>query len=76
MINKSSNIYVELPQELQSAKKKDATISISITITTPKEMEKECGKAFEKFIAKSTKEVGKNFKKLVRKRAEKILGEE
>ena len=76
MINKSGTIYVELPEELLTSKRKDASISISISITTTKEMEKESSKAFEKFIAETTKDVGKEFKKLIKKRAEKMLGED
>ena len=65
MINKSGVIYVELPEELQTAKRKDASICISISITTAKEMEKECSKQIEKFIADTTKDIGKDFKKFI-----------
>lgn len=75
MINKSGTIYVELPEELQTSKRKDASISISISITSTKEFEKSSSKAFEKFIAETMKGVGKDFKKMIRKRADKILGE-
>lgn len=76
MINKSGTIYVELPEELQTPKRKDASISISISITTTKDMEKDSSKQIEKFIADATKEIGKDFKKFIRKRSEKMLGEE
>lgn len=76
MINKSGTIYVELPEELQTPKRKDASISISISITTTKDMEKNSSKQIEKFIADATKEIGKDFKKFIRKRSEKMLGEE
>ena len=66
MINKSGVIYVELPEELQTTKRKDASISISISITTTKEMEKECSKQIEKFIADATKNIGKDFKKFIK----------
>ena len=73
MINKSGTIYVELPSELQTSKRKDASISISIGITTSKEMERCSIKAIEKFIAEETSQIGKDFKKFIKKRAEKML---
>lgn len=73
MINKSGTIYVELPEKLQSPKRKDASITISISITSTKELEKSSSKAFEKFISSTMSDVGKDFKKLIRKRAEKLL---
>ena len=76
MINRRGTIYVELPEELRTKSLKDASIAISISVTTTKPMEKESAKAIEKFITEQFNDVGKNFKKFIRKRIEKLLKED
>lgn len=76
MISRSGNIYVKLPEGVRTPKRTDASISISISITTTKEMEKMSAKALEKFISDAMDNLGKDFKKLIKKRAEKMLESE
>lgn len=70
MINRKGTIYVELPEELQTGKKKDASITISISIVGTKSIE---GKKGQDFIDESMEEIGAEFKKFVKKRTKKEL---
>lgn len=72
MINRKGTIYVQLPTELQTGKKKDASITISITIVGTKGMESKKG---QEFIDSAMEDIGKDFKKFVKKRAEKEIEE-
>lgn len=62
--------YVKLPKELSSGKRKDVSVTVTIHVNVPKEMEDI---KTDKFIRKAMDKVGDMFDDFVDKQCDKII---
>ena len=62
--------YVELPEELANGKRKDVSVTVTIHVNVPKEMENV---KTDKFIRRAMDKVGEMFDDFVEKRCDMLL---